>query len=98
MTRVAFVVAIVLASFLSPSLAVGEHENCGNREAFIRSLEENYGEVLLTRAHSLRDAMVEMFGSEAGTWTLLITKDGKTCLVDAGEWWNLALPPEQSSL
>ena len=94
MTRAAFVVAIVIASFLLPSPAAGQSETCGDRDTVIKNLGERYAEFPVLWAHSDNyDSMLEFFGQENGTWTLIITRNGKTCGVDAGEWWALVPPP-----
>jgi|HigsolmetaAR202D_1030399.scaffolds.fasta_scaffold55955_2 hypothetical protein len=62
---------------------------CGDRDQIVRELKKTWEEDLTATGLSNTGSVVEVFSSEEGTWTLLMTTpDGKTCLLGAGEHWE----------
>ena len=59
----------------------------------IKQLAGKYQEYPAGRGLNTRGYMVELFTSENGTWTIMVSQvNGITCLVNAGQGWR-ALPP-----
>lgn len=62
---------------------------CGNRDEIVRSLTEQFKEVPQAVGVVDRNAVLEIFVSAAGTWTIIATgTDGNSCLVSSGEGWD----------
>lgn len=70
--------------------------DCGPRADFAAGLATGFGEVRhgagLTVGPDGKAQVLELFTSETGSWTLIVTQpDGTTCLVASGQAWeNLA--------
>ncbi|BCH21870.1 hypothetical protein [Mesorhizobium sp. L-8-3] len=90
MTR-APLIFMTAAAVLSSGAAFAQAPTCGPRDALARSLAEQYREK--PQAIGVVDAktVVEVFVSEAGTWTIIASDtDGNSCVVSAGEGWDNA--------
>ena len=62
---------------------------CGNRDEIVRSLTEQFKEVPQAVGVVDSNAVLEIFVSAAGTWTIIATgTDGNSCLVSSGEGWD----------
>lgn len=62
---------------------------CGNRDEIVRSLTEQFKEAPQAVGVVDRNAVLEIFVSAAGTWTIIATgTDGNSCLVSSGEGWD----------
>lgn len=75
--------------------------NCKDRDSIVEVLSKRYKET--RRAYGLSNPMqmIELFASESGTWTaLMTTPDGRSCIVASGEAWTevKSLPGEAVSL
>jgi hypothetical protein len=77
-------ISIALAQSAPPAPAP-----CGPRDAMIKELGSTFNEKPTGRGLMLEGAMLELFTSPEGTWTVLITNPNKTsCLATAGEAWE----------
>ena len=82
--------AIVLAGLagLAPTLALAEPP-CGPRETLMRELAKTYGEAPSGRGLTREGALLELFSSDRGTWTMVLSSaDGRACVLAAGERWR----------
>lgn len=62
---------------------------CGEREDIVQALQLNWQEDRTAIGLSNTGAVLEVFSSAQGSWTLLMTTpDGPTCLISAGEHWE----------
>jgi hypothetical protein len=62
---------------------------CGPRDAVVEQLGRTFDEAPAGRGVMLEGALLELFVSPKGTWTVLITNPDKTtCLATAGEAWQ----------
>lgn len=67
----------------------GAQVPCGERENLAAKLKTTYQEVPVSMGLSKSGAVIEVFASEAGSYTILRTNaSGLSCLVDAGELWD----------
>ena len=61
-------------------------EMCGDRGEVVNELSRQYAETPMAVGQVDGNAVVEIFVSESGTWTILATgTDGVSCIVSAGE-------------
>jgi hypothetical protein len=62
---------------------------CGNRNAIVDTLKTKYNESRQAIGVAGTDSVVELYISEAGTWTMLVTSpNGRTCIMAAGHSWD----------
>ena len=88
------VMALVTATF-SVSQSSAAPAKCGDREKIIKVLKKDYNEAPLAMGLSQKSTEAfEIFTSEEGTWTVMMTMiNGKTCIMAAGHSWK-NLPKE----
>ncbi len=82
-----FLATILLALFVAfPALA---QTQCGARDSIVASLEDRYSEVPVSMGLASNGAMIEVFASETGSFTIIITQpNGVSCMVAAGAYWE----------
>jgi hypothetical protein len=62
---------------------------CGSHDQIVAQLGEVYKETQQSLGLAANGSVIEVFASEAGTWTILITDTaGQTCMAAAGEAWQ----------
>ena len=77
-------VAMLSAAPLEAQVAL-----CGKRDAIVGTLKAKYKEDRQAIAVAGTNSVIELFISEAGTWTMLVTSaDGRTCIMAAGHSWD----------
>jgi hypothetical protein len=63
---------------------------CADRAEMVRSLADKFKENPTAIGQINGEAVVEVFVSKNGTWTILATgTDGKSCVLSAGENWEI---------
>ncbi len=68
---------------------------CGKRESIIAQLESKYKETRRSVGLQQGRGVVEVFASEGGTWTILVTDTrGTSCLMAAGEAFQIEATTE----
>ena len=70
---------------------------CASRDEFARHLSANYSEESQSIGVATDGSLFEIFASDTGTWSLLITNGKKiSCIIAAGDTWvtRPALGPE----
>ena len=94
MTRLNLVCALAVAvAFTSQAQAASV---CGSRADFIKALNEKFEEQGKALAIAGQNNLLEIYTSEAGTWTILMTSpEGKTCIIAAGNSWE-DIPPNKN--
>lgn len=86
---------VLLPAFLTSMLMVTASpapamEYCAQRAEMVKSLSDKYRESPTAIGQVNGDAVIEVFVSRTGTWTILATgTDGQSCVVSAGENWEL---------
>lgn len=69
--------------------ATAQEMLCGKHEDIVQALKLNWQEDRTAIGLSSTGAMMEVYSSPEGTWTLLMTTpEGSTCLVSAGEYFE----------
>ena len=66
---------------------------CGPHEDIIKRLETGYKETQAGVGLAAGGGVVQLYVSEAGSWTVLVTRPGGvTCLLAGGENWEIVEP------
>ncbi len=72
-------------------ILAAEHANaqaapCSDHAAIAQNLAATFGETLQSIGLAANNTVVEIYASEAGSWTITVsTAEGQTCLVAAGQ-------------
>lgn len=67
---------------------------CKERDSIISVLNQRFGETQRSFGLQSDRRVLEIYASENGSWTALLTlPDGKSCVVATGEAWNSLPPP-----
>ena len=85
--RFSFVIAVLAALLWSaPALAAPV---CGERDKFLRLLEQQHTEKRVAQGFDSYGSLIEVFATETGsTWTIVVTRPGgQTCIVGFGRDW-----------
>ncbi|MGH6761230.1 MAG: hypothetical protein ACRECW_06515 [Phyllobacterium sp.] len=78
------VIGIVASAEASAQVVI-----CGNRSAIVQQLETNYQEKQTAYGVIADEALMEIYVSRKGTWTIVITeRNGRSCIVAAGHGWE----------
>ena len=83
--------SFLAAGFLAvtPAVASAQFAMCGERALIIDQLKTKYNETRQAVGLISNNGAAELFVSEKGTWTMLVTDQaGITCIIAAGEAWD----------
>lgn len=62
---------------------------CGTHQSISETLKKSYTEAPVSMGVTSSGGIVEVFSSNEGIWTLVLTRpDGVSCLIAAGEAWE----------
>ena len=87
--------ALLFSTFAGLLLGMGAapvraQEFCAERAEMVKSLADQFKESPAALGQIDGSAVIEVFVSESGSWTILATRtDGKSCVVSAGEGWEI---------
>lgn len=89
-TRILALSAFMIApSFAAEAREPRERPGCAERHVIVNHLKNKYGEKLAGAGRQNAESMLELYVSEKGTWTIIITRrDGSSCPVAVGEDWR----------
>ncbi len=86
--HVLLLIAIAIVLLAVASHLASAQSRCGPHDSMTATLAAQYKESQAARA-TVADALVELFVSEAGTWTMLVTNgSGVSCILAAGDGWE----------
>ena len=92
MKRLAPIFASAAASlmlFTGPAATTTEANLCAERTEMVKSLAEQFKENPAAVGVINPSAVIEVFVSQDGSWTILATgTDGKSCVLSAGFGWE----------
>jgi hypothetical protein len=94
-----FIAVLGLASAMGFAASPASAAACAPRDQFARHLDTNYQEKSQGLGVATDGSLFEIFTSDKGTWSLLITNGQKvSCIVAAGDMWvaKPVLGPEAS--
>lgn len=78
---------LLVGSVISPAAA--QQMMCGDRGKVVASLEKGYSEAPSSMGLASNGAVIEIFTSAKGTFTIVMTQpSGLSCLMAAGESWE----------
>ena len=84
------IILIFIASMFLTVYSANAQTVCGERASLLKQLEGNYKEALVSMGLASNGSIVELTKSDEGTWTILLTSPkGLTCLIAAGEHWEV---------
>ena len=82
-----------LAASMFASQALANNGRCGARDAIVTQLTERHGERQIVLGLTGDGAVMELWTSPAGGWTLLASMaSGKSCIVAVGEHLRIVVP------
>lgn len=71
---------------LAADQLVAETQNCAPRDVVLHRLSTGYGETRQSIGLGANNAVVEVFASNTGSWSIIVTfPEGPTCLVASGQ-------------
>ncbi len=83
--------AIIVATGLATASSAPAQTQCSSRSDLVQQLEAQYGERPAALGQVDQQSVVEIFVSETGTWTILVSgTDGGACILATGEGWDSA--------
>lgn len=83
------ILALLLALFATPAVA----QECAPHGDVVAALSERFSEQQRLIALTENGTVLEFYGAESGTWTILITSpNGMACLVAAGSDFEIVAP------
>ena len=89
--RTAFITLAAGLYLLAPVVARAQFAMCGDRAQIIDQLKAKYNETRQAVGLISNNGAAELFVSEKGTWTMLVTvESGKSCIIAAGHSWDAA--------
>ena len=81
------------AAFLMLADGASARGVCGPHDAIVEQLQVKYGEERTGVGLGGPDALVELYVSQGGTWTMIVTRaSGLACLAASGEDWRVFDP------
>lgn len=86
-------VALVVASATTAPAVGAENRSgavkCAEHKAMVQLLTKKYSETPMGVGTVNQDRFMQLFVSEGGSWTILVTKtNGESCIVAAGKNWE----------
>ncbi len=73
----------------APAVAHAQFAMCGARAQIVEQLKTKYKEAPKAVGIVSDNGVAELFVSEKGTWTMLMTlASGKSCIIAAGHSWD----------
>ena len=86
----ALTVAVAITLLASAIPAYGQ-ATCATREQIVDFLRTQFEETMIAAGVDQSGNLVQVFSSEAGSWTIIVTiPGGPTCLLSAGDGWTFA--------
>ena len=71
---------------------------CGTREEVIERLRDTWQELLTANGLAVNNQLVELFVSDKGSWTIVLSDpNGRSCVAATGQGWTPReprVPPE----
>ncbi|WP_119390297.1 hypothetical protein [Taklimakanibacter lacteus] len=93
MPRIIGLACALLFGTLSVTAVEAQTQNCAPHDEVIKVLNAKYQERQRAVGLINEKAMMEVYISTNGTWTMVVTNEaGLTCIMAAGEAWDETVP------
>ncbi len=93
------IIAALLLMFFLTSAVHAQVMVCGKHDDFAKGLLKQYGEEVRGMGITSTGALIELYASISGTWTVLITTpSGRACIAAEGSDFELLLPTAPPSI
>ncbi len=93
----AILTALILGSVFIAPAAVAQ-PICGSHNTVSDKLKKSYSEAPVSMGLTMGGGIIEVFASDEGTWTMVITQpNGVSCLIAVGQDWETLPKPEMIS-
>ena len=80
---------VVAAGALFATVDAASAMVCGQHEAIVKALDANFKEHQTTVGLTQSGALLEIYASTDGTWTMIVTTPkGAACILAAGDGWQ----------
>ena len=85
------IAAVSAALFMVPAGSAFAAGECGTRDVMVETLAKKFEENPVALGVVNSGAVLEIFVSDSGTWTILATSaDGRSCVLSVGVGWDSA--------
>lgn len=89
----AIIIMVIVAILGTAGNAAQAQTSCDAHSTMVEKLEGNYQEVQAGLGLATNGALVQLYVSESGSWTMLLTNArGVACLIAAGHNWEIVKP------
>lgn len=90
MTNLLFALSLGFGGVILATQSAFAAPNCGPREVVVAQLADRFDESRRGLGMAGTAALVEMFVSDSGSWTITVTTpNGQTCLLASGQEWEM---------
>jgi hypothetical protein len=87
--RMALAALLAATAVLPVSVASAVEVQCAAHKQMVGLLSKKYREAPLAMGTVNEDRFMQLFVSDGGSWTILVTKsDGQACILAAGKNWE----------
>ena len=87
---------IIAAAFVLLSSAAVAQNICAPRDDVVKRLWAKWQEAQITVAMINDGRLLEIFASEKGSWTAIISDpNGRSCVASAGQEWTIFVSPKK---
>jgi hypothetical protein len=94
----AILTALILGSVFIAPAAAQQQPVCGAHNTVSDNLKKAYSEAPVSMGLTTGGGIIEVFASEEGSWTMVITQpSGVSCLIAVGQDWETLPKPEMIS-
>lgn len=92
---IASAIALMSAVMVLPASQAAAQQVCLVRDDVIKQLDKQFREAVTGRGLTQTgEAMVELFASKEGSWTLVVTDvAGRSCVLASGDAWQKVVMP-----
>jgi hypothetical protein len=88
--RYAALAALVTLGVAASGFSASAQSQCGPRQDLVKNLGDKFKESPIGRGLTQPGQVLEIFASQSGSWTMVVTTpNGTSCLIAAGENWDM---------
>lgn len=88
-SNAAIIVSLCIITMAAHAQPAQAQPVCAPRDAIAEGLASGYGERVTAAGVDQRGNLIEVFSSDTGTWTIVLTiPGGPACLLSSGDGWQ----------